>query len=92
MSSLKICAAVLLAHSWYPSECCNGSDVGGDCHPVPCSEITESWAEGSLRWHKFTFMPSTIRDSLDSQCHVCADERISSEWRGYCVFLPKAAS
>ena len=26
---------LLLAHSWYPSECCGD----GDCHPVPCAQL-----------------------------------------------------
>ena len=32
-------AAVILVHSWYPQECCNGDEHSGDCHPISCEEI-----------------------------------------------------
>lgn len=78
-------------HNWYPSECCNGNDVGGDCHPVPCSEITDDgWAQDSRRWHDMIFYPDKIFHSPDGQCHVCANERVAHG--AYCMFLPGASS
>jgi hypothetical protein len=43
MATLQIALLLLsvsYAHSWYPAACCVGSEVYGDCHPVPCDAIT----------------------------------------------------
>ena len=58
------------AHSWYPPECCNGSEMGGDCHPVACEELSEGNA-GSWKWHQFNFTPAQVHPSQDKFCHVC---------------------
>jgi len=75
-------AAVILAHSWYPWECCHDQH----CHPVPCDSIKAS-ALG-LSWNGITFTEPMIKDSLDQQCHVCVE--VVGKFRyPYCVFVPK---
>lgn len=77
---LMLMSSPAAAHSWYPKECCNGSDQGGDCRPVPCSEIS-GWTKG-VTWHGVKFSYEKIHTSPDGQCHVCEMYGI-----GYCVFL-----
>ena len=71
--------AVLLVHSWYPVECCNGNPAAGDCHPVPCDSLTEDRA--GIHWHGLLFKDKQIRPSQDQGCHVCATDK------PYCVFI-----
>lgn len=76
----KILLVIILAHSWYPVECCSD----GDCREVPCSEMnleTGEW-QGKL--------PRSKRASQDGKCHVC----VGSGGLGpfYCVFVPEANS
>jgi hypothetical protein len=78
----------LLAHDWYPAECCSGQD----CHPVPCEEI-----DGNL--YRNTIFPS-VRQSLDDKCHACFIERHGYEHgKGelhyivpFCLFTQKGIS
>lgn len=82
MPAKLIASALLLVHSWYPSECC----ADKDCHPVPCSEIAR--VQGGYQWvHagavvQFAGKP---RMSPDDQCHVCVHESVTPS--GLCVFL-----
>lgn len=74
-------AAMLLAHDWYPFECCRGQD----CHPVPCSEVD------GLKWRSYAF-PS-IRPSPDGQCHVCIhDSQPPFRGQPLCLFVPEGMS
>lgn len=81
-------AATLLAHDWYPTDCCSGRD----CRPVPCDEIHDNEYRGA----HFT----SIRPSEDNQCHACFIERHSyragegaREWIApLCLFIPKGIS
>lgn len=59
-----ILALWLLAHSWYPQECCHDKD----CRPVPCAEITRTSA--GLKWHELTFTKAP-GVSPDGECHIC---------------------
>lgn len=74
---------LIFAHSWYPMECCQNRD----CHPVPCAEITKGLRSDCRIWHRYTFTANMIRESLDSNCHVCVNG-ISS----FCMFIPKVTS
>ena len=66
-------AVFILAHSWYPQECCYGGKEDGDCHPVPCDQITETAKD--YVWKGFHFQPEQVRPSLDQFCHVCIGRR-----------------
>lgn len=71
-----ILALILLAHSWYPQECCDQRH----CRPVPCSEIKsigDYWA-----WWSFSWPKNEARTSPDGFCHVCVGDNVS-----YCLFL-----
>lgn len=70
-----------LAHSWYPPLCCNGSDEGGDCHPVSCDSLTETKA--GITWGQFHFTSDQIRASFDTHCHVC----VGKTGITHCVFV-----
>jgi hypothetical protein len=73
MENLTI-AALMLAHSWYPQECCHDKD----CHPIPCAELTVT-SNGDAMWKGVLyFSPSMLRDSLDGQCHVCVEEGLNA--------------
>lgn len=56
----------VLAHSWYPTECCSDKD----CKPIPCESIGED-AKGNLTYNGFTFTKDKEHPSKDSSCHVC---------------------
>jgi hypothetical protein len=55
-----IVAALMLAHSWYPRECCHDKD----CHPVPCAEIHFE-PDGSVRFGHVYFPPNMIHESIE---------------------------
>jgi hypothetical protein len=75
------------AHSWYPAGCCNGDDMGGDCHPVPCEELSEQ-NDGGYHWHGFNFTPAQIHPSQDKHCHVCVSHYDSPDrYIPHCVFI-----
>ena len=56
-------------HSDYPPLCCNGTDTGGDCHPVACDSIVET-REG-YEWNGFKFNESQVHPSFNGECHAC---------------------
>lgn len=83
---MKFLAAVLLAHSWYPIECCNG----GDCRPIPCNEL--KFQSGNPGWYLHNghwIIADEVRKSPDGLCHVCEQ---SDHERMYCVFMPEDLS
>ena len=78
MKSLLL-AAILLAHDWYPRECCNDHD----CIQIPCGELgTGATFQGKK--------PLRLEKSPDGKCHIC----IGGGGRGnfYCAFIPEATS
>jgi hypothetical protein len=79
-------AGVVLAHSWYPRECC-GDD--NECYPVPCGELVETGA--GIVWRGYVFRGKQIRPTPDGSCHVCAVENFLGV-QGWCVFVPAPSS
>ncbi|WP_157113122.1 hypothetical protein [Bradyrhizobium embrapense] len=76
-------AGLILAHSWYPPECCSD----GDCRAVPCEQIsTDPRAPGQIVYGDHAAGKEEIRQSPDGQCHVCARP---SSWKMFCVWMPK---
>ena len=70
---------LLLAHSWYPHECCDDRH----CRQVPCVEVKrygEVW-----KWWSYEF--ANPRPSPDGRCHVCV-----SEGAAFCLFIPQVSS
>ncbi len=85
-------AAVILVHSWYPKECCNGDEYSGDCHPIPCEEIIKVDSYGrtfGYKWRGWNFSGLMIRRSLDDQCHVCI-HHFPARSVPQCIFLKRA--
>jgi hypothetical protein len=77
-------AAVTLAHSWYPPECCKEKD----CHPLPCSEL--SVMDNLIRWRgKVIGNRRFIRTSQDELCHICLT---GPRQIPLCVFMPEGVS
>jgi hypothetical protein len=75
---ILLTAMWLLAHAWYPSQCCSDHD----CHPVPCDEIHSDgdfYNYRGIRWFKAEAAPSP-----DGDCHVCYNSK--TRW-GRCLFL-----
>jgi len=72
---VKLIIILLLVHSWYPAWCCGS----GDCHPVPCSEITVD--DGTA-----------VFSSPDGLCHACVHLGTGGYRHLYCVFVPKVVS
>ena len=60
---------IILAHSWYPPECCSGID----CKPVSCEDL-EQLNDGKVLYKPggYTFAKSQVSPSQDANCHVCA--------------------
>ena len=77
MKVLLLAAAFLLVHDDYPPLCCNGTEDGGDCHPVPCDQITET--KRGYEWHGFSFSTDQTHISFDKQCHACVGRNY---WQG----------
>jgi hypothetical protein len=55
----------------YPKDCC-----GGDCHPVPCEEVSavaprDGFVGPDYEWHGLTFRKPQHQFSPDGACHVC---------------------
>jgi hypothetical protein len=71
-------ALFMLAHSWYPNECCH--DI--DCHPIACSELQIDGKSASWRGHGRQAMPSP-----DNSCHICIHGNLVT-----CVFIPEHMS
>ncbi len=68
------------AHSFYSAACCTGTDVGGDCEPVPRDAVTETADGWWVRFDSPTqgyvnelvpFKSHKIHDSQDGFDHVC---------------------
>jgi hypothetical protein len=81
---LLIAATPTAAHDSYPPLCCNGTEVDGDCHPIPCDQITET--SKGYEWHGFTFNRDQTHLSFNKQCHVCVGRNY---WNGEAVGEPK---
>jgi hypothetical protein len=81
MSALKLLSAIVLAHSWYPQECCSDRD----CRSVPCESIREDGggivSYQSPEGTEYRFI--RVKPSLDNQCHVC----IGQAGGAYCAFI-----
>jgi hypothetical protein len=74
-------AATLLAHDWYPKECCSDHD----CRPVSCTEVVEHEWQG----HRF----NSSRPSPDGKCHVCIYQPSGYPSPRYlCIFTPEGIS
>lgn len=63
----KVLAALLmLAHSWYPPECCSDSD----CYPLPEGSVHKT--EGGYLLDSGEFIPeSKAREGRDGRYHIC---------------------
>ncbi len=72
-----LAAGIILAHSWYPIECCSEKD----CHPVfDAVEVEGGWQSGGR------FYPDAIvKPSKDGQFHSC--EGVFTK-RPLCFFVP----
>lgn len=76
---------VILVHSWYPAECCNGDGASGDCHPIPCESVTEK--SDGFHWQNLLFKGAMVRASKDGQCHVCHGHESGQPAFPHCLFL-----
>lgn len=60
-------------HSWYPTECCAGDDVDGDCHEIPAEAVTEGSDVFIVRLDGRVFVVprERARFSPDGRYHAC---------------------
>lgn len=74
-------------HMHYDPACCNGTDIGGDCHPVSCEDIIEKGK--SLFYHGWEFTASMIKPSQDGSCHVCITNEFSKDMTPvpHCIYV-----
>lgn len=72
-----------LGHSWFPSECCSGSDCGW----VECGEVSRR-ADGDYVWRGFVFHQSLLRKSPDGNCYTCLRPQVGTMKRPLCLFAP----
>jgi hypothetical protein len=80
--------SLALAHDWYPPECCNGEDRGGDCRKVGTEDLQESdkgcWVylpTGNK------FCGAQVRPSQDRYFHVCIGNKPHDRGKSYCAFI-----
>jgi hypothetical protein len=81
--------SLLLAHSWYPPQCCTGQD----CKKV---DGMEHLPDGSLLMHfggQQVIVPRgfSMQPSQDMDAHVCVFRGVTGRWLPRCVFLPTTA-
>lgn len=74
-------SSIVLAHHWYPLECCSGQD----CKPVDCLELKETGK--GIKYKDITFTKDMIKPSQDLQCHVCLGE--SKDITGQTNYTPR---
>lgn len=83
------------AHDFYSPSCCHGTEVGGDCFPIPIDAVEELGAKG---WHvkyvseKFGAIDaiaefSRKRDSEDGRFHICV-MYMGEEKAIRCIYVP----
>jgi hypothetical protein len=91
MPILVLLIGSLLIHlapsGWeYPPHCC----TKGDCHPVPCQEISRTDNGLYWKWHGFHFSEPQHHLSGDSECHVCiaAPYPLMGRTVPHCIFTP----
>lgn len=76
------------AHDWYPPECCNGEDKGGDCRKVAADELEE--ADKGCWIYRPTgnkFCGAQVRPSQDRYFHVCIGNKSHDKGKSYCAFV-----
>ena len=76
-----ILALVLLAHSWYPLQCCSGQD----CFPLGDREVEEQAAGWRVRVTGEFIPRSQGQRSQDGRYHIC---RSGATWKVRCFFYP----
>ena len=83
--SLIALAAPVLAHEWYPIECCSGQD---------CAPVTKMETLGSL-WvvttkHGTALVGPNIarRPSKDARMHACMRPNDDGKMELLCIFVP----
>lgn len=70
--------AAVSAHSWYPVECCSGTD----CQPVACDALREedhggvSYSPKTANYPPekqatYVFDRQKVKPSQDARCHAC---------------------
>ena len=70
---------ILLAHDWYPKDCCGEHD----CRPVPCEEIHAEGNDLVYKGYHWSRKSQQVRSSPDGSCAVC----ITVNRTPICVFL-----
>ena len=83
--------ALAHAHSWYPPECCHGSD----CAPVESATWLMS-KDGRLPQlmvrsrEGVAIIPQDMspRESKDSRMHVCMSYDMFGDLKVFCIFVP----
>lgn len=73
-----------LAHDWYAPSCCNG----GDCRPVPASEIEEiDWDHVRDLVTGQVMTGDKVKQSQDGQWHTCNRGGVRTN-ETLCVYRP----
>ncbi len=100
MIALSSCTAgsPVLAHSWYPADCCSDRD----CWPMgvdsDAREPDPIIVPGGFRTHDGIFISQgETRPSRDGRYHVCRsqgepDGPVISTSKGMCLFVPQPGS
>jgi hypothetical protein len=80
---VTIIVGLLLAHEWYPSQCCGGHD----CLQVPCATVVHMHGYWEYLPKHVIFNAAQV--SPDNYCHVCINEANNV---GLCLFVPDVNS
>jgi hypothetical protein len=88
LAAVLACATIsaATAHSWYPSECCDGRD----CMRVDRVEYTD---DGGMKFSVGGIVIQipkgfTQRPSRDNDTHVCVRKNGDGSFAPRCVFIP----
>jgi len=75
-----------MAHSWYPSACCNDLD----CAPVDRVEHLPAGGMRLTAGHIEVIVPPgfPVMPSADARVHVCTYRNMAGRYLPRCVFLP----
>ena len=86
---LLVPSLILLAHDWYPLDCC----AGRDCHPIADTDVTATAAGWFVKATGETIPYSSTQTSPDGRVHRCWNHFARNPApHTICLFVPPPGS
>lgn len=81
MTFLTITFVLMLAHSWYPAECCDESH----CHLIARELVTRTSVGWTIAGRSYLIVLGSEKLSPDGEFHLCENK---STHQFICLFVP----